>query len=379
MSTSMNLLPPDTSGGKQQEYKNLCKKLRLYNEAYAEGNALVTDQQYDNLFRRMQRLLATSPDLIDLDDFPESIGYNRPNEDDYTLPVKMYSTDNLYTFEEYFSFVKKYLTLGKLIVTEKIDGIALCLIIRDGKLVNISTRGNGLVGKLLNHLKLLFFSNNFLPGNYVIQGEFYATRGILAKEPSYRNLQSAANGARQRTRYCPWLFPFVKFAAYNYIPENDDMSLSYTQRLDILKEMKFDTVNVVDTYQYPMSKTHMLVLYQWLMKMYDKRKHLDYDIDGYVIRFDSTELEKLAGETKRTMKAVQAIKFQTCFAVSTVRDVINTKGIKGKPSAVVIIDEVVLNGKRISRVKLPTLTKLPEIGQSCRIVLSGMTVPVIEF
>lgn len=369
------------SKGKQQEYKNLCTSLREYNKAYAEGNFIISNEEYDVKFRRVQRLLATSPELIDIDDFPTTIGYKSDGgDDDVELPVKMYSTDNLFTFEEFYAFISKMLLLGMLIITRKIDGIAVSIHVKNGSIENISTRGDGMIGKKMNHLGTLFYKMKLMPGDYTIHGEFYATKSILTEDLGYRSLQSAANGLRSKLKYYPGLLKHVGFAAYNFIPKEDDLSLTYLERLKTLTTMGFETVEVIDQYKAPMSKIHLLALYHWLLKVYNKRnKELEYDIDGFVVRFNDMRLEKEAGETKRTLKAVQAIKFQTCYADTEVLEVLSTVGDKGNDSGVVIVREVILNGKRINKVKLPSLSRVPKKGMRCRIVLSGMSVPIIQF
>lgn len=360
----------------KEEYVAACKALRSYNESYDKGEPIVTDQEYDKKQRAVFRLLEKCPELIDLDSFPNEIGYLEDDgEEDVVLPYKMYSTDNLYTWEEFIKWIRKYLPMGKLTVTEKNDGIAVNLTVKNGKLVSIATRGNGVVGKAMNHLKSLFKEINFIEGDYAIHGEFIAYRTIM-NVGDYVNLRSAANSARAKIRVKPGLKKHVGFKAYNII--NPEGTKDYEAKLACLHSMGFDTCTKIDWYAHITGDNVMKVLYDYLSKLYNKRHDLDYDIDGYVMRFTDQDVEDAAGTTARVKHGVIAVKFQTEFAPSIIREIILTKGEKGGDAAVAIVDPVILNGAKFDRAKVPSLTNMPKVGDHCVILLSGATIPVLK-
>ncbi len=359
------------------QYLTLCEELRGYNVSYDKGEPIISDQEYDKKIRTVHRLLEKQPSLIDLDQFPNEIGYltSEQDENDVVLPFKMYSTDNLYTWEEFIAWVHKYLPLGKLIITEKNDGIAVNLTVKNGKLVNVSTRGNGTIGKAMNHLKSFFKHINFDAGDYAVHGEWIAYRSIM-HVGTYVNLRSAANSARAKIRTKPGLKSHVAFKAYNIVDPAG--SKDYDTKLSRLVQMGFETCNKIDWYAHLMGDNVMKVMYDRLARLYNERHKLNYDIDGYVMRYADQDLEDAAGVTERVKHGVIAIKFQTTFAPSVIREIILTVGEKGGDAAVAIVDPVILNGAKFDRAKVPTLTNMPKVGDECIIILSGGTVPVLK-
>ena len=143
----------------KKEYFALVAELNKHNDLYhKQDSPEITDQEYDQLFKRL--LLLES-------EFPNIKANNSPSERVGSEPVSglkpfnhqipMLSLENAFDDKDLEDFEKRF--LNKLKRKEscsyscepKIDGIAICLVYRDGILTRAGTRGDGNTGEEVTH------------------------------------------------------------------------------------------------------------------------------------------------------------------------------------------------------------------------------------
>lgn len=138
--------------------------MKMYATAYYEGNALITDLEFEYLV-----------DVLKIYDANDSYlttpgwGYTIENGIEH-IYGKVGSLPYYFTYQEIEERLKDF---SDLIITPKFDGINFVAYYKDGKFDKCATRGNGLVGKNItwaydNNLTL---SDNLKNKTFAINGE----------------------------------------------------------------------------------------------------------------------------------------------------------------------------------------------------------------
>ena len=117
----------------------LIEDLKRYDAAYAEGDSIISDKEYDALRRKAQEMDPGNA-------YFASVGSDVRGGKE-KLPYVMGSLDQIYDQKEWLNWVKTYSLKGKdVIVSDKQDGISAMLIYRHGKFEKAYSRGNGIEG-----------------------------------------------------------------------------------------------------------------------------------------------------------------------------------------------------------------------------------------
>ena len=179
---------------KTQRLEELRAEVKRHDELYYRlAQPGISDQLYDEKKRELEKLEAEidplglfskssehsneAPPSVVGDDRLESFSSHR-----HLKP--MLSLDNTYDEEEFFEFdqrLRRIFETEKLsyVVEPKIDGVAISLTYKNGKLVTATTRGNGVEGDIvtqnLEHLEHLphQLNGSNLPELIEIRGEIY--------------------------------------------------------------------------------------------------------------------------------------------------------------------------------------------------------------
>ncbi len=145
---------------------------------YGADHPTLSDAEYDTLFRELQDLEAAHPELAGGDSPTQTVGGERAG---MFAPVehleRMLSLDNAFSsaeLEAWLGRVRKDLGhLPPLLCELKIDGLAVDLVYRDGRLVSVATRGDGRVGEDVT------YNARFIPG---IPQQLTPTAGLPVPE-----------------------------------------------------------------------------------------------------------------------------------------------------------------------------------------------------
>ena len=137
----------------KKEIENLCDEINYHNKKYYEEDApVISDYEYDLLYRKLETLESKYPDLI-LEDSPtKKVGGNiKKKFSPVEHKIAMQSLHDSFSFEEIMEFNKRVQNkIGKeveYVVEPKVDGLSVSLEYKYGILVRGSTRGNGHVGE----------------------------------------------------------------------------------------------------------------------------------------------------------------------------------------------------------------------------------------
>lgn len=289
---------------------NLIKEAQ---EKYDAGQPIMSDEAFDKLTNDESQFKLT--------------------EDTYT--VKHYrpmgSMNKVHSEED----LMKVLPSG-VYVQPKFDGISCELILENGEIKSMSTRGNGEYGKDMSHLlkKGLFFGSVWNPEIVVVYGELT----LNSEEPSQKDRNVVA-GIANKTEPSDEEVGSLMFNIYQAY-RSTDLLVPYGE----LSAVYFcDSPQVKTSYTYVANTEGSGVNLMLLQGLFDSEyKHTKRD--GVVFK----QMDALGVKDSFEI----ALKPEPMSAVTTIKDVSWTKG-KSKFASTAIIDPIELGGVSISRVTLP--------------------------
>src|SRR6476660_5796491 len=157
---------------------------RLY---YDKAAPIISDREYDRLYKELLDLETTFPDLITPDSPTHRVG-GKPLKvfEQVSHLVPMLSLDNTYSEEEVQNFYARIQRLLPnenipVVIEPKVDGVAVSLIYENGSLRQAATRGDGNVGdNITQHIRTIRSVPERLRGSTAklleVRGEVYMDR-----------------------------------------------------------------------------------------------------------------------------------------------------------------------------------------------------------
>lgn len=356
---------------------------RLY---YEEDAPVVADAEYDKLY---DELLALENEE----------GYSLPNSPTHRVGgapkgkfeqskhlLRLYSLDKCQSKEEFEEWcarlVKTVGYLPTLTCEYKFDGLTLNILYENGKLIQATTRGNGIVGEIVTEQvktieklpKTIAYKGKIeIQGEGILRLSNLEKYNLTATEP----LKNARNGAAGAIRN---LNPEVtakrglSFMAYNvgYSDrsfETQSEVRSFLQSEGFEVEGDFDCINSVSNAMNYADNTG------------DKRETLDYLIDGVVYKVNDFKLREEIGFTEKFPKWAVAYKFKADEMTTTLKDVTWQVSRSAKLNPIAILEPVDIGGVTVSRATLNNygdiLKKKVKIGDKVFVRRSNDVIPEI--
>ena len=341
------------------------KLIEKYQASYYNGEAEISDAEFDKLWDELKSLDSANPIL-------HKVGADSGNFQKAPHVMPMGSQEKAASPEEFLAWTKKH-DYSEYLVEYKLDGASLELQYADGIFLRAVTRGDGTVGDVItaNAKKMQGvvqeLKEKFTGG---IRGEVIMTHQVHEKFFSDKaNCRNAANGLMKRKdgggSENLTLITYDVWASEGKQPFNDEEG-----KLDFLQRNGFNVVplkickSVQDVIDYRSSVMEL-------------RKKLDYDIDGLVVKERAVDHEDALRD--RPDRQI-AFKFSLEEAVSIVRNIEwNETGATYTPVAV--FDPVDLNGTTVKRASLvnPNLIRAlnVKIGSHVVVVKRGEIIPKI--
>jgi DNA ligase (NAD+) len=338
---------------------------------YIKDNPLITDEQYDRLFRMLSDLEAKFPEIITADSPTQRIG--APLEGGFptvTHSEKMMSLQDAFDYGELKDFldrVYKDLDLKEeeveFVCELKIDGLAVSLIYENGKLLRGATRGDGEKGEdITSNIKTiktiplrLISGGKRMPSLLEVRGEAYLSKEEFRRINEEREEQglfvfanprnSAAGSLRQID---PKMTSGRKLNIFIYaMAANDEMEIgSHYEILNYLSEIGLRVnPNIKKTRGFEEIK-------KYCEGWKEKRKGLPYETDGIVIKVDSLDFQKRLGQTTRNPRWAIAFKFPPEEKISRIQDIKVSVGRTGALTPVAVLEPVVISGSTVSNATL---------------------------
>ncbi|UCG38913.1 MAG: NAD-dependent DNA ligase LigA, partial [bacterium] len=343
---------------------------------YVLDSPMISDEEYDNLFRRLLEIEEEHPELRTPDSPTLRVGA-APAEQfasvRHTLP--MLSLGNAMDEAEALEFdarVKRFLGSEETVVyvaEPKLDGLSVELVFEDGILVLGSTRGDGFTGEDVTAnlrtvrsipLKLGSIAGAAgqkvqIPRRIEVRGEIFMTkedfedlnrrRDAEGGEPFANPRNAAAGSVRQLDPSITSSRPLNSFF-YAVGDVEGDVPGCQWDLLAFLASLGLK-VNPLRTRCSGMDEA--LDYYGELMV---RRDDLPYEIDGMVIKVDRFDLRETLGATSRSPRWAVAYKFPPQQARTVVEEILAQVGRTGKVTPVAALRPVRVGGVTVSRATL---------------------------
>ncbi|NOR71824.1 MAG: NAD-dependent DNA ligase LigA, partial [Methylomarinum sp.] len=254
----------------------------------------------------------------------------------------------------------------------KLDGLAISLLYKHGKLIRAATRGDGSVGedvtnnvKTIQNVPLSLIGDN-IPDTIEIRGEVvmpiaafntYNEQAEKKGEKSFANPRNAAAGSLRQLNSAITAKRPLAFYSYGIgLLENGILADSHHQRLLQLKQWGLP---VSDEIAIKSGLNGCIEYYQSILQ---KRDHLPYEIDGIVYKIDDIKLQEQLGFITRAPRWAIAHKFPAQEEQTILLDVEFQVGRTGAVTPVAILKPVFVGGVTVSRASLHNNDEIERLG-----------------
>jgi DNA ligase (NAD+) len=376
------MTPPERAPGAQvrKEYEALVAEIRRHDELYYQRDApVITDAEYDELFRRLAELEASWPSLAGNDSPTRQVG-GAPVPHLVSVPHRrpMLSLANTYSRDEVVDWHESVMDFfaGKLedivfSIEPKLDGVAAELIYEQGRFTQAITRGDGKLGDDVTHTARTLVGlprvlrTDDPPALLEVRGEVIMTHADFAAvnaardaagEERFVNPRNLTSGTlkmldpRQAARRP------ISFKAYGLGAVEGWEPGGHAEVLETLAAWGLPTAAELGTTG---SLDDVLACYEQLR---DGRDELAFDVDGAVIKVDDFALQKRLGERSRSPRWAIAFKFPARQGRSVVREIQVLVGRTGALTPRAVIDPVHVGGVTIGYVTLHNADEIERLG-----------------
>lgn len=353
----------------RQEIINMQSTIAAWNKTfYEEHRSIVSDTVYDEALATLERWQQC---------FPESRVQNTyPHKNDrYSLrhPVPHTGLNKLRQQSDVEQWLDARLNAGKEIwIQPKIDGVAVSLIYRKGRLVHMISRGDGFAGQdWTHHAQHITAIPKTISekSEVVLHGEIYQRFSTYRQNRDHhRNGRGFAAGALASKE----LSPEQQNSLGIFIWETPLITTTMKERMAQLHAWGFDNA----AYSFPVHSIEDVAVYQ--QRWY--QENMPFATDGIVLR----ESVRPSGRTWQNTPPPWAIawKHPEPEAVAEIIAVQFPIGRTGKITPVLDIKPVTLNGKQIRHVSVGSFAQWQRLdlraGDFVSVAFAGHTIPRIN-
>ncbi|MBC7250846.1 MAG: NAD-dependent DNA ligase LigA [Anaerolineae bacterium] len=361
----------------EQRIRELREQINYHNYRYHVLNApVISDAEYDRLFRELQALEEAHPELITPDSPTQRVG-GEPQEKfekvRHPAPIlSLASTTEPEGIREWLARISKLLPEGvrvedlDFVVEPKIDGLTVVLHYVDGVFVQGATRGNGEVGeditanlRTIKKLPLRIPTDPQTavpaPPRLVVRGEAYMPLDAFAEfnrrqeemgEKAFANPRNAAAGSLRQLD--PNITASRPLSLWCY-------SIVASEGVEITTQ--WETLAYLRTMGFPVSEDVALLstvdeVIEHCLAWVKKRDTLNYEADGLVIKINDLRLQEALGVVGKDPRGAIAFKFPAREATTRLLDAEASVGRTGALTPVAVLEPVELGGVTIKHASL---------------------------
>lgn len=379
------------------EAERLTADIERYRLAYhSEGVSLVSDSEYDVLFRRLEAIEREFPELVGQDSPTQEVGAAVVSAGfpEHEHAERLLSLDNVFSLGEFREWAEKTRAAAGRKVSWlcelKIDGLAISLAYRNGRLETATTRGDGRVGENITE------NVQFIPAiPTVLSGagipEFFEARGeVFLRGSDFEALNErqhelqAAHEAEQRAKGVAEEKITTRYP--EFANARNTAAGSLRQRAEKKTEAELELmrdrlgrlalyVHGIGAWDHPgfanQSDAYSL-LGEWGLpvsphsRVFDKiddvvayiddsgahRHDFEHEIDGVVVKVDELALHAELGETSRAPRWAIAYKYPPEEVHTKLIDIRIGVGRTGRATPYAVMEPVKVAGSTVSQATL---------------------------
>ncbi|WJY67864.1 NAD-dependent DNA ligase LigA [Corynebacterium auris] len=368
----------DISPDVRRTWDELAEQVRHHRDLYYNGQPVISDSEFDTLFRELEQLEREHPELAVPDSPTKQVGAPTSSAfADVTHLERMMSLDNVFSAAELADWLAK--TPGPYLTELKIDGLSIDLVYEDGELTRAATRGDGRVGEdITANARVIEDIPRSLKGDFPplleVRGEVFirpedfpelneqrikeggkpfanprntAAGGLRQKNPEdvkKRRLRMICHGIGAREGFRP----DTQHEAYQKMAEWGLPVSEYTRRAETAAEV------------------HKAVDY-WA----EHRHDAIHEMDGLVVKVDSVAAQRALGMTSRAPRWAIAYKYPPEEVTTKLLDIQVSVGRTGRATPFAVMEPVLVSGSTVSMATLHNQEEVKRKG-----VLIGDTVVI---
>lgn len=364
---------------------------------YGKDRPVMSDADYDALFRRTVLIERDFPKLKRADSPSRSVGAAKSTKFEKAAHAKpMLSLDNAFSdddVQEFDARVRRFLRLDAdaplaFTAEPKIDGLSLNLRYEGGVLKVAATRGDGAVGENVtaNVLTVDDVPKRLVkaPAIIEVRGEVYMSHDDFealnrnlenSGEETFANPRNAAAGSLRQIDPAVTASRLLHFFAYAWGALSEPLADTQMKSVELLKALGFTTNPLIKRFQ---SVGEMLAYYK---SIEDKRASLGYDIDGVVYKVDRLDYQERLGFVSRSPRWAIAHKFPAEKATTVLEAIDIQVGRTGALTPVARLKPVTVGGVVVSNATLHNEDEIKRkdirVGDTVVVQRAGDVIPQI--
>lgn len=320
--------PGGVTDSLKEKYAQLIEQVRSARQRYyVQDSPTISDAAYDALFRELEELEALHPEIVANDSPTQEVGGEVSTA---FAPVdhisRMYSLEDVFSLDELKAWFAKTDENARAVaghkpgwLTElKIDGLAINLLYRQGKLVRAATRGDGYTGEDVTHNVLTIKSiptqlaGENWPDEVEVRGEIFISsedfralneRMVEKGKAPFANPRNAAAGSlRQKDAAVTADRPLSMFVHGIGARSGFEVSSQY-ETYQQLKEWGLPTS------PYTRLLDSLDEILDFIADYGEQRHSLVHEIDGIVVKINDFRTQEQLGYTSRVPRWAVAYKY----------------------------------------------------------------------
>lgn len=382
----------------QERIEELSEQLRQHNDAYyVNDSPQISDYEFDMLLEELQRLEAEYPDFAQPNSPTKRVGGSITKKFETVVhQYPMLSLSNSYSREELIEFDQRVQKLaGKKVEYTcelKYDGVAIGVSYKNGQLHRAVTRGDGTKGDdITENVKTIRSIPLVLKGDYPeefeIRGEIFYPLSVFkalnesreeAGEDRLANPRNAASGTlkMQDSR----VVASRKLDCYLYYVLGENLPFkSHAENLSAAESWGF---------KVPKKSEKLFATYQSIEDIFEfidfwstERNHLNFEIDGIVIKVNDYYLQEELGYTAKSPRWAIAYKFKAEQVETRLNEITYQVGRTGAITPVANLEPVLLAGTTVKRASLHNADQIEKLdireGDLVQVEKGGEIIPKV--
>ena len=377
------------------EIESLRKEIEHHNDLYYQKNEPeISDFEFDQLLEKLKSLEAGHPELVTPDSPTQRIGGKATSLKPFVHTVPLMSLDNSYSLDDLKAFTERCERLAdgrklEYVAELKIDGLSVALHYEDGILKVGATRGDGSRGddvtpnvKTIRSVPLKLKADG--NGHAEIRGEVFISRSQFAKinselemlgEKTFANARNSASGTLRMLDSAVVASRRLDMFPYDVFRGNQKMFATHWENFEWLAKNGFN----VNPHRALCANFEELTAF--INEMEPKRDELDYEIDGVVVKVNSTALQQEFGATSKAPRWAIAYKYPARQATTKLNAIQVSVGRTGALTPIAMLEPTLLAGTTVGRASLHNEDEIRrleiKIGDTVLIEKSGEIIPQV--
>jgi DNA ligase (NAD+) len=351
---------------------------------YVLDQPTITDTEFDDLLRQLQKLEDKNPELRESDSPTLHVGGGFSTQFEQRDHIeKMMSLDNVFDLEElatWFDRVEKDIPAPMYLCEVKVDGLAINLTYQDGQLVRGLTRGNGVTGEdvTLNVKTIKNLPHNLkgekIPLLIEIRGEVFFPIAAFnelndsLEEAGKQLFANPRNGAAGSLRQKDPRVTASRPLSVVVHGVGAKEGIAFDSQSGAYGELKKLGLPTSDRFKVCGTRTEVE---KFIQHYSDHRHDVEHEIDGVVIKVDSLSQQQQLGFTSRAPKWAIAFKYPPEEVTTKLLDIKVSVGRTGRVTPFAFMEPVKVAGSTVTNATLHNAEEIVRKG-----VLIGDTVVI---